>query len=68
MTPHSILYYENQFKQQIMSNLSGHQIISLQIYLNKLIQENANDYKNINYAYLNVKRELVGNDTSSAYL
>ncbi|MFJ7661338.1 hypothetical protein ACIQXW_02960 [Lysinibacillus sp. NPDC097162] len=60
MTSHSISFYENQLKQQIMNNLSGQNGISLQTYMNRLIQENEHDYKNINYAYLNVKREIVG--------
>jgi hypothetical protein len=60
MTSHSILFYENQLKQQIMNNLSSEHMISLQVYIKILIQENTEDYKNINYAYLNIKRELVG--------
>jgi len=60
MTSHSILFYENQLKQQIMKNLSSEHFISLQAYIKKLIQDNPDDYKNINYAYLNIKRELVG--------
>ncbi len=60
MTSHSILFYENQLKQQIMNNLSSEHMISLQVYIKILIHENPDDYKNINYAYLNIKRELVG--------
>ncbi|WP_339280987.1 hypothetical protein [Lysinibacillus sp. FSL P2-0066] len=60
MTSHSILFYENQVKQQIMNNLSSEHSISLQTYIKKLIQKNPEDYKSINYAYLNIKRELVG--------
>lgn len=50
MTSHSILFYENQLKQQIMNNLSSEHMISLQVYIKILIQENPDDYKNINYA------------------
>ncbi|MEC1177153.1 hypothetical protein P9B03_01535 [Metasolibacillus meyeri] len=60
MTSHSISFYENQLKQQIMNNLVGVNIISLQNYIKELIHENPDDYKNINYAYLNIKHELVG--------
>lgn len=60
MTAHTISFYENQLRQQIMNNLSGENIISLQNYIKNLIQENTDDYQNINYAYLNIKRELVG--------
>lgn len=43
-----------------MNNLSSEHMISQQVYIKILIQENPDDYKNINYAYLNIKRELVG--------
>lgn len=43
-----------------MNNLSSEHSISLQTYIKKLIQINPENYKSINYAYLNIKRELVG--------
>ncbi|MGE7695136.1 hypothetical protein ACQKNC_13645 [Lysinibacillus sp. NPDC094177] len=60
MTSHSISYYENQLRQQIMNNLYNENFISLQNYVKELIQENTDNNKNITYAYLNIKRELVG--------
>jgi len=60
MSGHSISYYEEQFKKQIMNALVGEQLVSLSQLLKDLIQENQEDYRNINYAYLNVKKELTG--------
>ncbi|KUF32549.1 MULTISPECIES: hypothetical protein [Lysinibacillus] len=59
MTSHSISFYINQLKQQIMNNLSGEHIRPLQLYIRKLIEENPNDYTSINDAYLTIKHELV---------
>ncbi|WP_342543859.1 hypothetical protein [Lysinibacillus sp. FSL W7-1291] len=59
MTSHSISFYINQLKQQIMNNLSGEHIRPLQLYIRKLIEENPNDYTSINDTYLTIKLELV---------
>lgn len=59
MTSHSIAFYEAQFKNQIMQAL-GDNHPCLKVYRQQLIKANSHDYKNINYAYLKVKRELVG--------
>ena len=60
MSGHSISYYEEQFKKQIMNALAGEQLVSLRQLLKDLIQENQEDYRIINYAYLNVKKDLTG--------
>lgn len=61
MPSHSIAFYEEQFKTHIMQAFLGVKTNCLKSILHELIRENEKDYKMVNYAYLNVKKELVGN-------
>ncbi|MFC7686084.1 hypothetical protein [Ureibacillus sp. GCM10028918] len=67
MSSRSIYYYEDQFKEYIMKALVDRQLNSLKQVLEDLIRENQEDYKIINYAYLNVKREITGYNTDRSY-
>ena len=55
-----IEHYEHVMKQYVMHALTGHQQVDLKSYLHELIAQHASDYKAINYAYLNVKKEIIG--------
>ncbi len=57
---HSIAFYEEQFKSYVMYITFSGKSNSLKSYLCQLICQNETDYKLINYAYLKVKRELIG--------
>jgi hypothetical protein len=60
MISHSIDFYEEQFKNQIMQTLFGSNDCCLKAYTLQLINTYSHDYQNINDAYLKVKREIVG--------
>lgn len=60
MASHSIAFYEEQFKVYIMENMLGEKTETLKDFLLQLIDDHQNDYKEINYAYLKVKKELLG--------
>ncbi|MEK9200002.1 hypothetical protein SFC08_05225 [Lysinibacillus halotolerans] len=60
MPSHSIAFYEEQFKVYIMENMLGEKTETLKDFLLQLIDDHQNDYKEINYAYLKVKKELLG--------
>lgn len=62
MASHSIAFYEEQFKVYIMEKILGEKTETLNDFLIQLIDEHENDYKEINYAYLKVKRELLGHN------
>jgi len=60
MSSQSIYYYEEQFKEYIMNGLVGEQVIALKRLLGDVIRENPEDYSTIQFAYMKVKRELMG--------
>ncbi|MFL0507006.1 hypothetical protein ACH0B5_14780 [Ureibacillus sp. 179-F W5.1 NHS] len=60
MPSHSRAFYEEQFKVYIMENMLGEKTETLKDFLLQLIDDHQNDYKEINYAYLKVKKELLG--------
>lgn len=60
MTTRTLAFYEEKLRAHIMYNLASNLTMSLQDYMRNLIQDNRDDYKKINYAYLNVKSDLVG--------
>lgn len=60
MPSHSIAFYEEQFKVYIMETMLGAKTEPLKDFLLQLIDDHQNDYKEINYAYLKVKKELLG--------
>lgn len=55
-----IKHYEELFKQYVMSCLVNHETKTMKQYMFELIEENHDEYKFINYAFLTVKKELVG--------
>lgn len=60
MSSKLIYYYEEQFKEYIMNALVGEQLITINQLHDDFIRENPEDYKVINFAYLNVINELSG--------
>ena len=56
----SISFYEEQFKAAIMNALVVGEEAQLYKLLQQLVEDHKEDYKLINYAYLNVKKELIG--------
>ena len=52
--------YEEQFKVYIMQGMSSGKTKDLKSYLQQLIDENKEAYAEINFAYLKVKKELLG--------
>lgn len=52
--------YEERFKVYIMQGMSTGKTSSLKSYLQQLIDENKEAYAEINFAYLKVKKELLG--------
>ncbi|MCM3388799.1 hypothetical protein [Ureibacillus chungkukjangi] len=60
MSIQAIRYYEEKFKEYIMSSLVVEQFSSVNQLLEDLINENPEDHKIIHYAYINVKKELTG--------
>lgn len=65
MSSQSITYYEEHFKENIMKFLAGERIVSLKQMLEELICERPEDHKVINFAYINVKNELTGFNSTS---
>lgn len=60
MSLYSTNFYAEQFKVNIMENMLGEKTVTLNDFLFQLINEHQNDYKEILYAYIKVKRELLG--------
>ena len=60
MKKERITYYEDLFKQYIMSCLENQNAKPMKQYMVELIEENIEEYKLINYAFLSLKKELVG--------
>ena len=60
MKKERISYYEDLFKQYVMSCLENQNAKPLKSYMVQLIEENIDEYKLINYAFMTVKKELVG--------
>lgn len=65
MSPQSIYYYEEKFKEYIMKALTDDQLISFNQLLKDLICEYPEDDHVIHYAFLNVKNELTGFNNGS---
>ena len=53
-------YYEQQFRLHIMLAVMNQEKLCLKDLLKQFVLNNEKDYLQINYAYLNVKRELIG--------
>ena len=60
MQKERINYYEDLFKQFVMSCVVNESDKTLRQYMLELIEENNHEYKYINYAFIAVKKELVG--------
>ena len=60
MKKERIIFYEDLFKQYIMTCLENQHAKPMKQYMIELIEENMDEYKVINYAFLAVKKELVG--------
>lgn len=52
--------YEQMLKQQIMASICNTQSKTLKDITRELIEGNHEQYLNINYAYINVKHEIIG--------
>ncbi len=55
-----VTMYEQKMKQQLMISVGTSKSMSLKEITRELIEENCEQYLNINYAYLNVKHEIIG--------
>lgn len=53
--------YEELFRNVIMENLHKKVPTTLQNFRNQLIKQEGSAYKEINYAYLKMKNEILGN-------
>ena len=60
MQKERINHYEDLFKQFVMSCVVNESDKTMQQYMLELIEDNYLEYKSINYAFLSVKKELVG--------
>lgn len=56
-------HYEILLKEQLMHNLLGYNVQSLQDYAKQLTQQFNEDIQDISQAYFIVNRELIGSDT-----
>ena len=56
-----MMKYEELFRNLIMENLHKKAPTTLQNFRNQLIKQEVNAYKEINYAYLKIKNEILRN-------
>jgi len=55
-----IVFYEEALKQYVMTCMISNNVKTLKQYMIELIEENRAEYKLINYAFLSVRKELLG--------